>query len=200
MGFEPPRRSPRTSTADLKAALKAPLPPPCVLLLNGGPGVGKFTISKLVSPKQLEDGVVILSTACLYTEEDTTQQFYEYLKIAMVRGIPLVMVNIFCDASANKARLTSDERKSNDKADVKTKLVDPDQWGKIRGNYTQLDPNLLNDHPYERFRKGYLRLLKLDTTQLSAEETAEKVLEFASGATVYQEDVYYSAAEMYQGV
>ncbi|CAM6086876.1 unnamed protein product [Calypogeia fissa] len=64
----------------------------------------------------------IMST-CLAATPNDVETFREHAQIALTRTVPLIIVNISCDESANIARLCSDERKKG-AANGKTKLTD----------------------------------------------------------------------------
>jgi hypothetical protein len=163
------------------------LPPSCVLLLNGFPCVGKFTIAKALEAELItkgtphrhfdnhliidaaeavlpgctsehyalrkqfrdvgfkalqtleEEKLVIIMTACLVKTRDDLDLFAEYAGIAEGRGVPLVKVNIVCDAETNGSRLCSQERRHG----TKTKLVDANVLETIRRDNTLLDQSML---------------------------------------------------------
>ncbi|RFU34915.1 hypothetical protein B7463_g1374, partial [Scytalidium lignicola] len=196
---------------------------PCILLLNGFPGVGKFTISKvlqLIIPSEnltrllnnhltihpvsailpectpehytlrkkfrdlafntiadlKVDNLVVIMTACLVKElEIDREQYVQHVRLAKKRGVDLCMVNLVCEVETNKQRLQSEERvKGQEKG--KSKLVNGDVLLNIRRDFSLLDPSEMKTEA--GVGKVTVRQLALDTTELSAEGAAQKVLKW----------------------
>ena len=124
-----------------------------------------------------DDGLFIISTACLATSPtptvfDDIDQLTQYVGLAEGRQIPLVMVNLICGLESNKVRLCSQERKEN----MKTKLVDTQVLEEVRGR-----TSLVSRHEAMGCAKrGTLFYFEVDTSELEVEDTTRRVWECMS--------------------
>jgi len=125
--------------------------------------------------KELDQGVVILMTACFAANEADIESFREHADIAATRNIPCILINIHCNETTNEHRLCSEERRWGRENGGKTKLVDVDVLRALRDENVLLDPLV---HLAEGEIKGVIiRQHDLDTSSLSVEETVNQVLE-----------------------
>ena len=197
---------------------KAPLP--CVLFLNGFPGVGKLSIglllekvlpeSRLIDNHLLIDPVeaiepdrkttahyelrlyfrriafdrlkkieskhlTVMMTSCSAATPDDIRDFAEHVDIARVRRVPFLAVNLICEESVNAMRLCSDERVNGHRSGTgKSKLIDANVLSELHRDFTLLDPR---QYPTETMGVE-VQFLEINTTHLSIEDAAQKVLEF----------------------
>lgn len=197
---------------------------PCVVLFNGFPGVGKYTIAKafrdiletesvphrlvdnhaLIDPfeaicpgrnaahfalrkkfqalaldglKAIEEKrLIIILTACLaaYSPRDL-EQYEAYIELAKSRAVPFVVIDVACSEHANRVRLCSEERREG--IGGKTKLIDVNVLETLRKKNVLLDARTAGVGATDVFQ------LQLDTTELSVEESAKKVIQFLDDVT-----------------
>ena len=169
-----------------------------IIHLNGMIGVGKLTVAKLLSAKlnsRLIDKHLVIdlvTTICergsssyfallkkftevileeiaerredififtnaLSAELEEDRERFDYLsRFSKRENIPFVQVLLTCDLEENKRRIVSDDRKT------KGKLMNPFELEEICRNYSIY-------HPPNEFA------LKINTTNLSAEEVSEQI-------------------------
>lgn len=120
-----------------------------------------------------------LTISDLRTPYDDIAQFAEYVELSEERGVPLVVVNIMCDLSTNGKRLCSEER---NKVHGKTKLVDIAILERLRRETSMLD----REQAVALGKDGSIIYFELDTSELTIEQAAQKVMEFLHKVTEQQ--------------
>lgn len=126
-----------------------------------------------------ESDLIVIFTTCLVNEMDTDRlQWREFLELARKRGIGFRCVNLVCSEESNRVRLESGERLRGREGDGKEKLVDGEVLKGIRDRYTLLsaDGRGGKEAEGEDGKSVEIKNLILDTTALSAEESARRIL------------------------
>ena len=171
-----------------------------IIHINGQPGVGKYTVAKHLAKKlnaRLIDNHSILNTAmvcadhgtpeyiriamelveyvyaelvkrpedevmiftnCLVEQFENDKKRYGAVKdLAVKREVAHIPIQLACDLEENMQRIQSEERAA------KKKLMDPEVLKSSRAHHTFIHPE---SDPLA---------LRLDNTNLTAEQTAEKI-------------------------
>ncbi len=179
---------------------------PIIIHLNGMPGVGKLTtaniLAKSIKARLLDnhllidtvvsvcdrgsadyqkllkemmsvilhhirnnsDQVYIFTNALSAEHEEDRERFDQIRLFAEINDIPFVQILLSCDLETNKQRIGSEGR------NLKGKLTNPDELEKLK-DYTIY-------HPMTRYA------FTIDTTSLSADETATKIQEYFKGLSL----------------
>ncbi len=179
---------------------------PIIIHLNGMPGVGKLTtaniLAKSIKARLLDnhllidtvvsvcdrgsadyqkllkemmsvilhhirnnsDQVYIFTNALSAEHKEDRERFDQIRLFAEINDIPFVQILLSCDLETNKQRIGSEGR------NLKGKLTNPDELEKLK-DYTIY-------HPMTRYA------FTIDTTSLSADETATKIQEYFKGLSL----------------
>lgn len=192
-----------------------------VIFLNGFPGVGKLTISKILTSKLpptstllidnhlLIDPVhaiipsrgnahkdlrrrfrqvafdalkedpnpdlMIVMMGCVGDNVDDGAVYAEHVEVARARGVPFVSVNLVCGREDHQRRFGDPKRYEG----ARSKLADKRVLEELMENHELLDPRTGRAEGWLRGTEGDIRHFEVDTTGLSAEDSALRILDLA---------------------
>lgn len=176
-----------------------------LITLNGRPGSGKLTVGRLLAERlgaRLIDAHTLYNLAFAVTEKgspafqkcvwDLRSIAREHV-LALPSSVPLVMTEAVFDDSAWGNAIWDDTIKlahdrggaflvvilECERAENERRLRSPERLGKRK----PMDGSLLNPKRYDRtpIRRNADGLLEIDTTDLSAEETATRIETWLAG-------------------